>query len=292
MSLPKFEYIAAQSIEQAGNLAVELGKNCRVMAGGTDVIATMKDRVEKPEYILDLKRIPGMDQIEYMPGEGLKIGALTTLRRIETSPLIKEKFGAVADAAHYVASTQIRCKGTMAGNICNASPSADTAPILLVMNAAVKTFRTSPDNGRVIPVNEFFKGVKKTTLQQGEIVTEIDIPELKSGEGAAYFKHAVRKAMDLAIVGVAAWVKVDGKKCVDCRIALGGVATTPIRATKAEKLLIGKEITDKLLENVAVAAAEGCKPISDVRASAEYRKDMIRVFTKRSIKKALETKIA
>jgi len=292
MSLPKFEYIAAQSIEEAGNLAVELGKNCRIMAGGTDVIATMKDRFDKPEYILDIKRIPGMDQIEYVPDEGLKIGALTTLRAIETSPLIKEKFTAVAVAAHYVASTQIRAKGTMAGNICNASPSADTAPILLAMNASVKTFRTAPDNGRVIPIDEFFKGVKQTTLEHGEIVTEIDIPELKSGEGSAYFKHAVRKAMDLAIIGVAAWVKMDGKKCVDCRIALGGVATTPIRATKAEKLLKGKEITDKLLEEVAVAASEGCRPISDVRASAEYRKDMVRVFTKRSIKKALETKIA
>jgi len=288
MTLPRFEYIAAQSIEEAGNLAVELGKNCRIMAGGTDIIAAMKDRIELPEYILDIKRIPGMDQIEFVPGEGLKIGALTTLRQIERSPLIKEKFAAVADAAHYVASTQIRAKGTMAGNICNASPSADTAPILLVLNATVKTFRVGPDSGRVISIDDFFKGVKKTTLAHGEIVTEINIPAIQSGEGAAYFKHAVRKAMDLAIIGVAAWVKMDGKKCSDCRIALGGVAITPLRATQAEKLLKGKEISDDLLDKVAVAASEGCKPISDVRASAEYRKDMIRVFTKRSIKKALE----
>lgn len=306
MSLPKFEYMAAPSIEEASKLAEKLGPKCRLMAGGTDVIALMKDRVDKPDFILDLKNIPGMNQLEYIPGEGFKIGALTKLRAIETSPLVKEKLGALADAAHYVASTQIRNKGTMAGNICNASPSADTASILIVLNATVKTFRNAPKGGRLIPIGEFFKGVKRTTLEQGEIVTEIDIPELKPGEGAAYFKHAVRKAMDLAIVGVAAWIKMEGNKCIDCRIALGGVATTPIRAQKAEAVLIGQELSVALIENAseiasgpavefcefivdaADAAAEGCKPISDVRASAEYRQDMIRVFTKRALKKALE----
>ncbi len=287
MTLPRFEYIAAQSIEEASNLAIELGEKCKLMAGGTDMIAMMKDRVETPDYILDLKRIPGMDQLEYIPGKGLKVGALTKLRAIETSPVVKEHYGAVADAAHYVASTQVRFKGTMAGNICNASPSADTAPILLALNASVKTFKT-PDGGRVIPINEFFKGVKKTILEQGEIVTEIDIPDLKTGEGAAYYKHAVRKAMDLAIIGVAAWVKMDGNMCLNCRIALGGVAITPIRAVEAEKLLIGKAITNDLIAQASVLASEGCKPISDVRASAEYRKDMIRIFSKRAINKAAE----
>jgi len=289
MALPTFEYVAAHSIEEAGSLAAELGDKCVVMAGGTDIIAAMKDRLLKPEHILDIKRIPGMDQLGYVPGEGLKIGALTTLRTIETSQIVQKKFSAVADAAHYVASTQIRARGTMAGNICNASPSADTAPILIVLNAAVKTFRISPDKGRTIPIGEFFKGVGETVLTPGEIVTEIDIPDLGARESAAYIKHAVRKAMDLAIVGVAAWLKMDGSTCVDCRIALGAVATTPIRTTRAEKVLIGQKLTDELMEQAGVAASEDCSPISDVRASAEYRKDMIRVFTKRSIKKALET---
>ncbi|MBP1750070.1 MAG: carbon monoxide dehydrogenase medium chain, partial [Deltaproteobacteria bacterium] len=271
MVLPMFDYVAAHSIEEAGNLAAQRGDKCVVMAGGTDLMVLMKDRVLKPEYILDIKRIPGMDQLEYVPGEGLKIGALTTLRTIETSKIVKEKFSAVADAAHYVASTQVRARGTMAGNICNASPSADTAPILIVLNAAVKTFRISPDTGRMIPIGEFFKGVGETVLTPGEIVTEIDIPDLGARESAAYIKHAVRKAMDLAIVGVAAWLKMDGSTCVDCRIALGAVATTPIRTTRAEKVLIGQKLTDELMEQAGVAASEDCSPISDVRASAEYR---------------------
>ncbi|OPY66192.1 MAG: Carbon monoxide dehydrogenase medium chain [Syntrophorhabdaceae bacterium PtaU1.Bin034] len=289
MALPRFDYVTAHSLEEAGNLAAELGDKCVVLAGGTDVIVAMKDRLRKPEHVLDIKRIPGIDRLEYVPGEGLKIGALTTLRTIETSKIVKAKFSALADAAHYVASVQVRARGTMAGNICNASPSADTAPILIVLNATVKTFRISPDQGRTIPIGEFFRGVGKTVLASGEIVTEIGIPDMLAGECAAYLKHSVRKAMDLAIVGVAAWLKMDGRKCVDCRIALGAVAPTPIRTAKAEKILIGRKLTDELIEQAGVAASDDCSPISDIRASAEYRCDMVRVFTKRAIKRALET---
>ena len=289
MSLPKFEYIAAQSIEEAANLAAEMGDKCMIMAGGTDVIPLLKDRVITPEYIIDLKKIPELDALEHIPGKGLRVGALTKLRSIETSEMVKKDFPAVAAAAHYVASTQIRCKGTMAGNICNASPSADTPPILIVMGATVSTMRKS-GQGRTFPIGDFFKGVKKTNLdrEEGELVTEIDIPELGKGEGAAYYKHAVRKAMDLAIIGVASWVKMDGDTIADCRIAVGGAAITPVRATSAEKLLIGNRFSDELLEKAAEATSNDIHPISDVRASAEYRIDMVRVFTKRSFKKALE----
>jgi CO/xanthine dehydrogenase FAD-binding subunit len=230
-----------------------------------------------------------MDQLQFVEGEGLTIGALTKLFTLQSSPVVKEHIPAIADAAHYVASAQIRRKGTMAGNICNASPSADTAPILVSMGAKVQTY--SQDGGREIPMDEFFKGVKRTNLdkEKGEIVTKILVPELKSGEGSAYFKHSVRKAMDLAIIGVAAWVKMDGKKVADCRITLGGVGITPLRAKDAEAVLIGNELSDDLLEKAGEAAAASCHPISDVRASAEYRTDMVRVYTKRAVKKAVAT---
>jgi carbon-monoxide dehydrogenase medium subunit len=141
---------------------------------------------------------------------------------------------------------------------------------------------------RVIPAREFFTGVKKNSLKVGEIVTSIVIPPLGKDEHAAYIKHSVRKAMDLAIVGVAAWLKMDGKKCVDGRIVLGAVAITPVRAPSAEKELIGKELTDEVINKASVAAMGDCHPITDVRASADYRHEMVRVFTKRVIKKALE----
>ena len=287
MVLPQFEYLAPKTLSEACNLLLELGSCAKVMAGATDLIPPMRDKVITPEYLIDIKNIPNMDYLEYDEKEGLKIGALTKLRTIETSPLVKEKNPAVAHAAKVVASTQIRAKGTMAGNICNASPSCDTAPILVVSDAKIKV--QGPNKDRVIPIGEFFLGVKKTSLEPGEIVTGIVIPPLAENESAAYIKHAVRKAMDLAIIGVAVKIKVENGICTDAKIALGAVATTPIRAPKAEEALIGKELTDDVIIKASEEAMNSCNPISDIRASAEYRKDMVRVFTKRALKQALES---
>ncbi len=287
MVLPQFEYLAPKTIGEACNLLLELGSTAKVMAGATDLIPPMKDKVIAPEYIIDLKKIPGLDDLEYDEKEGLKIGALTTLRAIETSPLVKEKNPAIAHAAKVVASTQIRAKGTMAGNICNASPSCDTAPNLLAQGAQILV--QGPNKDRVIKIDDFFLGVKKTSLEPGEIVTGIVIPPLAENERAAYIKHAVRKAMDLAIIGVAVKIRVEVGICTDAKIALGAVAATPIRAPRAEEALIGKALTDEVIVRASEEAMNSCHPISDIRASAEYRKDMIRVFTKRAIKQAMES---
>lgn len=286
MVLPQFEYLVPKTLDEATMLLSELGAGAKIMAGGTDIIPPMRDKVLKADYLIDIKHIPGLDYISYDEKEGLKIGALAKLYDIQTSKLVKQKNPSVAQAAKYVASTQIRHKGTMVGNICNASPSCDTAPILIAQNAAILVH--GPEQDRQIPAGQFFKGVKKTYLEHNEIVTGIVIPPLQENEHAAYIKHSVRKAMDLAIVGVAAWVKMDGNVCVDARITLGAVAITPVRAPSAEKVLIGKELTDEVIAEAGLAAMSDCKPISDVRASAEYRHDMVRVFTKRAIKKALE----
>lgn len=286
MVLPNFKYLTPETLKEACNLLAEYGSDAKVMAGATDLIPPMKDKAIKPECLIDLNNISGLDYLEFDAAEGLKIGALTKLRTIETSDLVKEKNPAVAHAAKVVASTQIRAKGTMVGNICNASPSCDTAPILLAQGA--KILVQGPEKERVIPIEEFFVGVKKTALETGEIVTGIVIPTLAENEKAVYMKHAVRKAMDLAIIGVAAKIKVENGICTDAKITLGAVATTPIRAPKAEAILIGKELTDEVITEASVAAMDSCNPISDIRASAEYRKDMIRVFTKRAIKQALE----
>ena len=287
MTLPACDYVRAGSLKEASELASEKGSKAILMAGGTDVILLMKAKAVPADTVIDIKEISDLDSIVFSEGEGVRIGALAKLFDIQTSDIVREKMPALADAAHYVASAQIRRKGTMAGNICNASPSADTASILLAMDAKIKVYNNEIE--RDVPIGDFFKGVKKTCLEKGDIVTEIFVPELKKGEGSAYFKHSVRKAMDLAIVGVAVWIKMDGDRVDDCRIAMGGVGITPLRAYSAEKILKGSELTDDLLEKAAEAASEECSPISDVRASAEYRKDMIRVYTKRAVKKAVET---
>ncbi|MBQ2678399.1 MAG: FAD binding domain-containing protein [Firmicutes bacterium] len=290
MALPEFDYVAAKSLEEASKLASEKGDKCIFMAGGTDVILKIRDRKLKDvDTVIDIKNIPDMDQIEFIEGEGLKVGALVKLYDIQNSDVVKKNIPALAKAAHYVASAQIRRKGTMVGNICNASASADTAGILLSMNAKINTYST--DGGRQIAIDDFFVGAGKTCLDKskGEIVTSVLIPELKSGQGSGYFKHSVRKAMDIAIVGLAAWVKLDGKKIEDCRLSMASVGPTTMRALEAEKILIGQEFSEDIIEKAGQAAAKECKARSGVRAGEDYKRDMIRVYTKRALREAVET---
>lgn len=288
MVLPHFDYLVAESLEEASNTLAELGPTARVMAGATDLIIPMKDHAirPEPEYLIDIKKLKGLDDLSYDEKEGLKIGALTTLRRIERSALVKEKYPAVAAAAKSIASTQIRAKGTMAGNICNASPSCDSGPILLAADATVVVHGLEGE--RKIKATDFFKGVKKTSLEPGDIVTHLIFPPLAPNQKAVYIKHAVRKAMDLAIVGVAVVLTAENGVCKEAKIALGAVAATPIRVPKAEGFLAGKALTNEVIEEAAQIAMDSCSPISDIRASKEYRSAMVRVFTKRAIKKALE----
>lgn len=290
MALPEFDYIAAKSLEEASQLMVSMGSECVVMSGGTDVILQIPKNVERGmKTVIDLKTIPGLTRLEYVDGEGLYVGANTKLFDIQSSPVVLEKMPAVAQAAHYVGSNQVRRKGTMVGSICNASPTGDCGSILLAMKAQVKI--VGPEGERTVGMDDFWTGFKKIAPDKlkGELVTEIFIPELKSGEGSAYFKHSVRKAMDLAIVGVAAWVRLEGKTVADCRIAVAGGDVTIVRGKAAEQMIIGRELTDELVEAVAVQAADEMHPRSSLRASAEYRHDMIRVYTKRAINKAVET---
>ncbi|MGN0976217.1 MAG: FAD binding domain-containing protein [Gemmiger sp.] len=286
MVLPDFDYLVPTTLGEACNLLLEMNGKAKVFAGATDIIPPMRDKAFTVEYLIDLKHIPGLDYLEYDEEEGLRIGALTTLRTIETSPLVREKNPAVAHAAKVIASTQVRAKGTLVGNICNASPSCDSGPNLLAQNA--KILVQGPNKDRYIMAEDFFTGVKRTSLEPGEIVTGVVFPPLKEGQRCVYIKHAVRKAMDLAIIGVAVNLTMEGNFCKDARIALGAVATTPILAPKAAECLIGKELTDDVIIAASEAAMNSCHPISDIRASAEYRKDMIRVFTKRAIRQALE----
>lgn len=290
MALPEFDYVAAKSLEEASQLMVSMGSECVVMSGGTDVILQIPKNVERGmKTVIDLKTIPGLTRLEYVDGEGLYVGANTKLFDIQSSPAVLEKMPAVAQAAHYVGSNQVRRKGTMVGSICNASPTGDCGSILLAMKAQVKI--VGPEGERTVGMDDFWTGFKKIASDKlkGELVTEIFIPELKSGEGSAYFKHSVRKAMDLAIVGVAAWVRLEGKTVADCRIAVAGGDVTIVCAKAAEQMIIGRELTDELVEAVAVQAADEMHPRSSLRASAEYRHDMIRVYTKRAINKAVET---
>jgi len=256
----------------------------RIVAGGTDLIPRIKLREVSPGFLIGLEGIPGLDSITYSEANGLRFGPLVTLASIEASPVVRERFNVLYQAVHSMASSQVRNLGTVGGNLCNAAPSADTAPSLIAMGAKLKLI--APNSERTIPVEEFFTGPSQTVLRRGEILIEIQIPDSSLCKSGVYIKHTIRQAMDLAIVGVAVSVTIQNGICQDARIALGAVAPTPVRAIVAETLLRGKSKDDRLFKAAAAQAPRECQPITDIRSSAEYRREMVEVLTRRALEQA------
>jgi CO/xanthine dehydrogenase FAD-binding subunit len=284
--LPKFDYLEPNTIDEALSMLSRYKGRAKVIAGGTDILPKLKRReIKAPEYIIDLKGIPNLDYIKYDEVGGLSLGALVTIHAVETSPIVQERFGVLFQAAESMASTQVRNRGTIAGNLCSAVPSADTAPALLTLEASLKLI--SQKGERIVNVEDFFTGPNETVLTNEEILKEIHVPNLPPHSRGRYLKLTPRRSMDLAIVGVAAVVVAEDGICNDIRIALGAVAPTPIRARRAENMIRGQKLSDEVIEGAARVAAEECRPISDHRASAEYRCDMVEVLTKRAIQQAI-----
>lgn len=277
-----YDYAAPETKEEVFDLLQQYGKGAVLMLGGTDLVPKMKARVINPQMVINLMNIKDLKNLTWSQNGGLHIGSGVTLDEIEKFPVVKEKYQALYEGVHAIASTQIRNIGTIVGNICNAVPSADSAPGLLVLDATVVL--ESKEGVREVPIAEFFTGVCKTVVQPGELVTELVIPTPKENQRSVYYPHTIRRALDLAIVGVAASAVMEDGVCSDIRIALGAVAITPKRAVKAEEFLRGKELTPKRIEEAALIASEQeCAPISDMRASKEFRKEIVRVLTKNAV---------
>jgi CO/xanthine dehydrogenase FAD-binding subunit len=286
--LPKFEYLAPKTIAEALSLLSRYKERAKVIAGGTDVVPQLKRReIKAPQYIIDLKGIPGLDYIKYDEVGGLALGALATIHAVETSAIIQEKFSILFQAAQSMASPQVRNRGTIVGNICNAVPSADTATALLTLEAKLKL--VSQQGERMVNIEDFFTAPNQTVLADEEILQEIQISNLPPHAKGIYLKLTPRRAMDLAIVGVAVVVIAEDGFCNDIRIALGAVAPTPIRAKRAEGILKGQKFDEQAIEKAAQTAAEESKPIDDHRASAEYRREMVKVLTRRAINQAIRS---
>jgi len=285
--LPKFEYIKPETQDMLFKILSD-SKNCSVYAGGTDLIPKLKKRLIKPPDILvDLKGLKELDYIK-MEGGNLKIGALSTIYSVATSNIVIEKFNILSQAAKSIAAFQIQNRGTIVGNICNAVPSADSAPALLVLNAKLNI--TKKDYTRKVNIDEFFVGPNKTVLDKDEIVTEIEITEIPSSSKGIYYKLSTRGRMDLATVGVAVLLDIDNGRFSDIKIGLGAVAPTPFRAKRAEELLKGEKINKELINNAARIASDESSPIDDHRASANYRKIMVETLVKRAICRLTEVK--
>jgi len=284
--LPDFEHHAPASLSEALGLLSKYGEKAAVYAGGTDLLVSMKKREKTPEHLIDLKKIGEMKGIHPDGNKGIRIGALTTLGELERSVLVREKLAILWDAVTLMASPQVRSLGTLGGNLCSAVPSADTAPPLIALGASVKM--VGPGGEREVLLETFFRGPKESVLEKDNLMKEIFIPQLADFTSGKYIKLMRREALDLALVGVAAFLTMDskGKICKAARIALGAVAPTPIRAFQAEEVLINQEITEARAAEAGKAASVVCRPISDIRSSLAYRCSMVEVLTKRAIMEA------
>ena len=277
-----FEFYQPATLAEASRLLKDNGPGGRFLAGGTDLVIAMKEKGLLPKYIVDLKGVPGLADIRENNDGTIAIGALTTMYAIETSPVITKKYPFVAQSAAEVGSIQIRNRATIGGNMANATPSADVAPSLIALNATAKI--ASAGGERTVRMEEFFSGPGQNVMNPDEILTEITIPKTSPRLVGDYIKFSPRDMMDLAYIGVAVVydLAID-KKCNGVRIVLGAVAPTPIRAKNSEALLEGQVLTEELAAKVGDEAAKESKPISDVRSSADYRRAMVGVMTKRAI---------
>ena len=277
-----FDFYQPMTLAEASRLIKDNGPGGRFLAGGTDLVIAMKEKGLLPKYIVDLKRVPGLSGIRENEDGSIAIGALTTMYTIETSPLITKRYPFLAQSAAEVGSIQIRNRATVGGNMANATPSADVAPSLIALDATAKI--ASATGERTVRMEEFFRGPGQNVMDPDEILTEITIPKKSPQWVGEYIKFSPRDMMDLAYIGVAvAYDLAAAKKFRGVRIVLGAVAPTPIRAKNSEALLEGKVLTEDLAAKVGDEAAKESKPISDVRSSADYRRAMVGVMTKRAI---------
>jgi len=282
-TLKTFDYLAPKTVAEAASLLAEHKEEAKLIAGGTDLLVLMKDRVIMPKYVIDLKPISALDFVKWDEEEGLTIGALTKVSAIANSDVIKEKCFSLYQAAESFGTTQVRNMATIAGNICRSSPSADLVPPLLTFDAEVKLVGVKGE--RVVPLESFFRGPGENVLDD-EILTEIRVPPPKGSYGTA-FKKLGRSSEDLAKVNCAVRVVVSNGKCAGIRVALGAVAPTPIRAKKVEQALEGKEMNAEAIDEAAAKVAEDISPITDVRSNVEYRTYVSQVLVKRLINEAI-----
>lgn len=280
-----FEHFAPKTLKEALALLAKYGDDCKVICGGQSLLILMRQGLVAPKYLVDIK---GVSELSYIKDgkEGLKLGATTTHRAIEKSAVIKGKYPVLAEMETRLASIQTRNWGTIGGNICHADPAGDPAPVLIALNATLTMASTK--GARSMPVEDFSLDYFETALEPGELLTEIQIPAPPPRTGTVYTKFNIIDS-DLATVSVASSVTLGSSDgvCHDIRIALGAAAPTAIRAKKAEAVLKGKNITEALLKQAGEAAAEEADPISDIQASEEYRRELIKVLVPRMTKEAL-----
>lgn len=277
-----FDYYQPTTLEAACSLMERLKGRAMYIAGGTDLIVQVKQRAVAPDALISLRGIDALTQRR--ADGGVTVGSMTLLREMERMPMLLEHYHALGQAVSLLANPQVRNVATMGGNLCNAAPSADCAPALLVLEAMLKL--AGPGGLREVSVSDFFQGPGQHCMDPSEVLTGIYLPEPKTGTGSAFVKEG-RVCQDIAITNAAAWVKMEGARCRKCRLSVGAVAPVPLRLTDVEATVEGEEMTPALLEAVARLTREAVSPITDVRATADYRRRLSGILMKRAVQSAV-----
>ncbi|TEB06209.1 Carbon monoxide dehydrogenase medium chain [Pelotomaculum schinkii] len=281
-----FEYLAPKTPGEAFELVGRLGSKARILAGGTDLIVLMKDKVISPEYVIDIKNIKEFKGIKYEPGKGMEIGATTKIAELQYSEIVKEKYPALAYAASQLGSNQVRHMATIGGNSCNASPSGETPTPLVAYGA--KVVLSSAAGDRELPLEDFITGVRRLALQEGEILTKFILPEPSPNSVCRYTYAGARDALEIDCVNMAVNLELENDKQTVkyVKFVMGSVFIRPLVSEAVPALLIGQKFSDELVEKAAAAAQGEAMPISDVRASEWYRNEMVGNLTRKLLKEA------
>ncbi len=284
--LSRFDYYEPRDIAEACKLLYQLKASAKIIAGGTDVLVSMKKGLISPEYLVGIGKIPGISEIEPRNG-GVAIGAHLIIEKLVEFDLIRKRFSILSKAASVLGSPLVRNRATIGGNIVNARPAADMPPALIAMGARVKLKSRRAE--REVPLDKFFKGPGETVIRPGEVLTQVVIDGPPPFTGGDYIKLMHRRSLEIAIVAVASRITLDGPDgaVTDAKIILSSVAPRVVHAARAEKALIGEKPTEKLFEHAAKIASGECRPIDDIRGGAQYRQDMVEVLTKRTLRGAL-----
>ena len=281
----RFELLLPGSVDDCVKALAQGASDAKLLAGGTDLLPQLKNGLLKPARVIDLSGVARLRTIEAGNGQGLRVGSAVTARTLELDRAVRAKYLSLAESGALVGSVQVRNLATLGGNICNAAPSADMAPPLLALDA--EAVITGPKGERRVPIGAFFTGVRRTVLAPDELLVELVVPNPGPHSGGNYLRHTPRRELDIAVVGVASQLTLANGVCTKARIALAAVAPVPLRATAAEQALQGQAVTQDLIKRAADLAVEAARPISDQRGSADFRRHLVRVLTRRTLTTAL-----
>jgi carbon-monoxide dehydrogenase medium subunit len=286
--LHAINYEAPNTLKDAIALLAQHGEKARPLCGGTDLIIQLRAGLRRPDHVVDVKKIPELSQISFDLHKGLRLGAAVPAVQVYENADIRRYFPGLQEAAHLIGSNQIQSRASVGGNLCNGSPAADTTPALIALGAKCRV--AGPKGERMVAAEDFCTGPGRTVLQPGEILVEFQIPVPAKRSSDAYLRFIPRNEMDIAVVGVGTSVTLDldDDRFVDARIALGAVGPTPIYAVKASEALKGKKIDSTNIERAAKLATEQSSPIDDMRGTAEFRRHLVGVLTRRTIGIAIE----